>query len=103
MCCSSERAFGKHCESCPIGANEKVCGGHGKCNGAGDRAGKGGCNCDAGYKGKVCDECTSTYYKVIPENPEELEDEMYTPECRRCNIGCKVNFDFFSFFESNFF
>ena len=42
---------------CPIGKNGDVCSGRGKCEGAGDTKGKGGCKCDYNYKGVFCDEC----------------------------------------------
>ena len=84
-CCESETQFGKDCKECPLGVNKEICSGRGKCNGAGDRQGKGGCKCDLGYKGNLCDKCDSDKYFMENEASETLK-----PSCQRCHSGCKV-------------
>lgn len=83
-CCESDTQFGRNCKECPTGVNKEVCHGRGKCQGAGDRAGKGGCKCDLGYKGSNCDTCDGEKYFLSVEASEERK-----PECTRCHIGCK--------------
>lgn len=70
---------------CPIGKNGDVCSGRGKCEGAGDTKGKGGCKCDYNYKGVFCDECKNNdfYLKTKASDTEQ-------PLCVRCNTACKV-------------
>jgi len=86
-CCESETQFGKNCKECPTGINGEVCHGRGKCEGGGDRNGKGTCKCDLGYTGKLCDTCATEKYFLKTE-PSDTEK----PECTRCFTGCKVSF-----------
>ena len=85
-CCPSESQYGRNCDECPKGLNGEVCSGRGKCGGAGDREGEGGCKCDTGYKKDICDECDAERYFM---ETEPTEDQA--PKCTRCHTGCKVN------------
>lgn len=82
-CCLDKDSFGKDCKSCPMGFNLETCSGRGKCEGAGDRKGKGSCKCDHGYTGDHCDKCAEEYFM-------EKEISMTEkPSCERCLHKCK--------------
>jgi hypothetical protein len=60
--------FGKDCSACPVD-NEKVCSGHGICNGAGTNSGTGACACAEGWAdnpedGTKCSICQKGYGPV---------------------------------------
>merc|ERR1712048_80658 len=44
----------------------------------------GGCKCDLGYKGNLCDKCDSDKYFM-----ENETSETQKPSCQRCHSGCK--------------
>lgn len=75
--CCPEETFGPKCQKCPD------CGGHGKCDGSGTRGGSGECNCNQGYKGKLCDECDDYYY-----SSRFGADGKF--ECLKCHKACKI-------------
>ena len=68
--------------------------GRGKCEGGGDRKGKGGCKCDYNYKGDVCSECKNTDFFLKTHGSETDK-----PECTRCHYSCLVSFH--SFFKNS--
>ncbi|XP_064483431.1 cysteine-rich with EGF-like domain protein 2 isoform X2 [Ornithodoros turicata] len=80
--CCPENHYGPNCEPCTGGA-EKPCSGHGKCKGGGTRKGSGKCNCNTGYMGLLCDECTEGYHKSTSTSGES--------ECLKCHKACKGN------------
>lgn len=62
-CCPSNH-YGDACTACPQDGNNKVCAGHGQCDGAGTRKGNGTCICKKGYTGTLCDECAKNFHKT---------------------------------------
>jgi len=76
LCCSNRNNFGTKCDPCPT-YKEKVCGGHGKCGGAGDREGKGKCECEDNFQGTKCQNCHEDYY-------------LKNDECLPCHKSCKT-------------
>lgn len=61
--CCPKNHYGDECTACPQDANNKVCSGHGRCDGAGTRKGNGTCICKKGYTGSLCNECAKSFYK----------------------------------------
>ncbi|XP_028162932.1 cysteine-rich with EGF-like domain protein 2 [Ostrinia furnacalis] len=61
--CCPKNHYGESCSPCPH-INNKLCGGHGHCNGDGTRKGNGTCHCHKGYTGKHCELCDSNYYSM---------------------------------------
>ncbi|XP_052779223.1 cysteine-rich with EGF-like domain protein 2 isoform X1 [Mya arenaria] len=80
VCCPSN-SYGPKCLPC-AGGNERPCKGNGKCNGEGTREGTGKCECDSGYQGDLCDECTDHYF-------EESKNDTHT-SCTACHTSCKT-------------
>lgn len=74
--CCPENHFGASCTPCPVDNNDKICGGHGKCDGSGTRTGNGTCKCWVGYTGTHCEKCTSNFYNAA------------TGTCKRCHKAC---------------
>uniref|UniRef100_A0A6G1SAU8 Cysteine-rich with EGF-like domain protein 2 n=1 Tax=Aceria tosichella TaxID=561515 RepID=A0A6G1SAU8_9ACAR len=74
--CCPEGTFGPKCQKCPD------CDGHGKCDGSGTRSGSGECNCNQGYRGKLCDECDKDYYSSRFGSEGKFE-------CLKCHKACK--------------
>jgi len=83
VCCAKETQYGPDCLECQVGVNGEVCSGRGKCEGGGDRKGKGGCKCDYNYKGDVCSLCKNTDFFLKTE-----ASETDKPECSRCHYSC---------------
>jgi len=77
--CCPDGSFGKECTPCPT-VNNKICSGHGLCNGFGTRSGTGQCLCYDGYQGDLCKECTKNFY------PKQSRSGS---SCVRCNPSCK--------------
>lgn len=73
LCCAAG-TFGPRCEPC------EPCGGNGKCKGDGTRKGNGQCDCDAGYKGVRCGECSNRYYESYRDAEKLL--------CSECHAAC---------------
>jgi len=80
VCCPDGK-FGENCEDCPANANGEICFGNGKCEGSGDKQGKGVCVCDEGYSGELCNDCGSRHFK-------SFSNDTYTM-CSPCAIGCE--------------
>ncbi|XP_048003494.1 cysteine-rich with EGF-like domain protein 2 isoform X2 [Leguminivora glycinivorella] len=78
VCCPKHH-YGRACQPCLRDAGGAVCGAHGRCRGDGTRLGNGTCHCDAGYKGELCEDCVTGYYK---------SSEDSGPECKRCHYSC---------------
>ncbi|XP_049873134.1 cysteine-rich with EGF-like domain protein 2 [Pectinophora gossypiella] len=77
--CCPENHFGFSCEPCPLDKDNKLCGGHGRCNGEGTRKGNGSCECFKGFTGHSCGECAQNYYRA----------DTYTCEpCHKTCDGC---------------
>ncbi|XP_031570550.1 cysteine-rich with EGF-like domain protein 2 isoform X2 [Actinia tenebrosa] len=82
VCCNNG-TFGPDCKECPSGKDDP-CHGHGDCDGAGTRGGKGSCSCHDGYEGDECDECADDYFEEKDEN-----DKMKCSSCHEsCSKGC---------------
>ncbi|KAF9421146.1 hypothetical protein HW555_002858 [Spodoptera exigua] len=75
QCCPSNH-YGIDCSPCPQDKYNKICAGHGKCDGAGTRKGNGTCICRKGYKGVICDECATGFYQT--------SDSL----CKACHKAC---------------
>eukprot|EP01134_Creolimax_fragrantissima_P000912 CFRG0912T1 len=85
VCCPPAK-FGPKCQECPKDdKNNKVCGGHGTCEGAGSRIGTGKCKCDTAYKGKLCDKCAKGHYRDDSDNCRDFD------ECEHSISICKQN------------
>ncbi|XP_075978313.1 cysteine-rich with EGF-like domain protein 2 [Anticarsia gemmatalis] len=78
--CCHKGHFGAACSACPKDKHNKVCGGHGKCDGDGTRLGNGTCLCRKGYMGIMCDECSENYY---------LSEAGTCDACHASCNGCK--------------
>lgn len=74
-CCPSKH-YGSECAPCPMDKSNKVCGGHGRCNGAGTRQGNGTCICKKGYTGEMCEDCEKNFYQTS------------TGACDKCDKSC---------------
>ncbi|KAJ8731279.1 hypothetical protein PYW07_004443 [Mythimna separata] len=74
-CCPSNH-YGDACSACPQDVNNKVCSGHGRCDGEGTRKGNGTCICKKGYTGRLCDECAKSFYKTSVDS------------CKVCHKAC---------------
>ncbi|XP_078595179.1 protein disulfide isomerase CRELD2-like isoform X3 [Branchiostoma floridae x Branchiostoma japonicum] len=79
--CCPNNTWGPGCRDCPIG-REKVCSGHGKCDGEGTREGTGACTCDKGYQGALCEQCSIGHY-------EEYKNTTHV-SCKGCHYGCNI-------------
>ncbi|XP_059052202.1 cysteine-rich with EGF-like domain protein 2 [Achroia grisella] len=77
--CCHENHFGHNCSPCPLNMQNKVCGGHGRCDGEGTRAGNGTCICKKGYSGNLCDDCAIDFFRV--------NNDLCEP-CHRACSGC---------------
>lgn len=73
-CCPPSK-FGPTCQSCPSDCSQ-----NGKCDGSGTRTGTGKCNCDSGYEGEHCGDCTDDHFRVATS-------DHFT--CRPCHSACK--------------
>ncbi|KAJ0176552.1 hypothetical protein K1T71_007731 [Dendrolimus kikuchii] len=73
-CCPALH-YGDACYPCPISKDNKICSGHGKCNGEGTRKGNGTCICNRGYIGSNCDECAKNYF-------------LHLDSCESCHKSC---------------
>ncbi len=86
VCCPDEH-YGSDCKPClNLGSNGKICSGNGKCKGAGTRKGNGACQCNAGYSGTLCNECSSGYYDSSSEKEDGSSDDL--PNCVACHKSC---------------
>lgn len=79
FCCPRKDQFGPKCQDCPK-YHGMVCGGNGKCEGAGDKAGSGKCKCMVGYKGTNCGECSLNYFS---------DERSQCKPCSQACMGCK--------------
>lgn len=77
--CCPKNHFGDACTICPIDENNKVCGGHGNCDGDGTRKGNGTCLCKKGYTGSLCDKCAEDFY-----SSESGSCQLCHKSCRGC-------------------
>lgn len=75
VCCPKNN-FGPNCQPC-----KSECNNHGTCDGSGTRSGSGNCNCDLGYAGEYCDECSSDHFRI------GTSEDTFT--CRKCHHACK--------------
>jgi protein disulfide-isomerase len=73
--CCPQNHFGKNCEKC------LDCSGNGACKGNGTRKGNGKCNCDRGYDGETCNECSKGFYESFKDDSKLL--------CSQCHVACK--------------
>ncbi|KAI1690628.1 calcium-binding EGF domain-containing protein [Ditylenchus destructor] len=86
MCCAAGH-FGPECSACPgvqtqeNGEMSKPCNGFGDCDGDGTRTGTGKCDCNWGYNGDLCNECSADFFPV-------MQNETLV-ECKECYEGCK--------------
>ncbi|XP_037294452.1 cysteine-rich with EGF-like domain protein 2 [Manduca sexta] len=76
--CCPPNHFSESCIPCPLDKNNKLCGGHGKCDGDGTRKGNGTCICHTGYTGNYCEECSKNFY---------LSNSICMP-CHKACDGC---------------
>ncbi|KAL3077501.1 hypothetical protein niasHS_012207 [Heterodera schachtii] len=75
LCCD-EGYFGADCSPCPgMKLSGKPCFGNGQCQGNGTRNGNGTCSCHAGYVGKMCSNCDSSYF-AVSQNSSYIECEV---------------------------
>ena len=80
VCCEFGH-FGADCTPCR-GYPQDVCSGHGNCNGNGTRSGTGACECEIGYSGDICSNCSHGFY---------LEPSPHSPssnKCLPCDSSC---------------
>lgn len=75
QCCPNNH-YGVDCSPCLQDKNNKICAGHGKCDGAGTRKGNGTCICKKGYTGVLCDECATGFYQTSDSS------------CKACHKAC---------------
>ncbi|MBN3311846.1 CREL1 protein, partial [Atractosteus spatula] len=99
LCCPPE-TFGPECKACP-GTPGAVCGGLGRCQGEGTRAGSGECVCDPGYAGHLCQDCADGYYRHTPANQSQSVCTACYRSCKRCSgpedfkcLECKAGWSF---------
>ena len=79
--CCAELHYGPNCLECEKrGENGKICSGNGKCKGSGTRKGNGACQCDPGFIGDVCDQCSDSYYLSYKDEHKTL--------CSPCHNSC---------------
>ncbi|KAL3114934.1 hypothetical protein niasHT_011370 [Heterodera trifolii] len=102
LCCD-EGYFGADCSPCSgMKLSGKPCFGNGQCQGNGTRNGNGTCSCHAGYVGKMCSNCDSSYF-AVSQNSSYIEcEECFDgcssgcvgpspKDCRSCRIGYKMD------------
>lgn len=77
--CCPDLHYGPNCTPCQ-GYPDNICSNNGKCKGAGTRKGSGLCNCDLGYTGPQCDNCSDTHYISYKDDKKLL--------CSKCHISC---------------
>ncbi|KAM5281542.1 protein disulfide isomerase CRELD1 isoform 1-T1 [Ctenodactylus gundi] len=82
LCCPAG-TFGPSCLPCP-GGTEKPCSGYGKCEGEGTRGGSGHCDCQAGYSGEACGQCSLGYFEA-ERNASHLVCSACFGPCARCS------------------
>lgn len=82
--CCPDLHFGANCTPCP-GYPDNVCHHNGKCKGSGTRKGNGKCNCDEGYAGDECNECSTNYFQSYKDNSKIL--------CSKCHVSCDGSCD----------
>jgi len=80
VCCPDDH-YGSKCKPCTkMGANGKLCSGHGRCKGSGTRKGNGDCQCDTGFSGDTCDQCAIGFFQ-----DSNSESEL---KCKACHKSC---------------
>ncbi|CRL03643.1 CLUMA_CG016174, isoform A [Clunio marinus] len=72
--CCHPNYFGKDCLECTD------CSGNGYCKGNGTRKGNGKCNCDKGYSGENCQQCSDGFYEAFKDESKLL--------CSQCHVAC---------------
>ncbi|KAH3881180.1 cysteine-rich with EGF-like domain protein 2 isoform X2 [Dreissena polymorpha] len=78
--CCPKNTYGPKCSPCK-GGPARPCGGNGRCDGEGTREGTGKCDCNSGYRGDICEECTDGFF-------EESKNDTHTV-CTSCHESCK--------------
>lgn len=93
--CCPKGHFGDACTACPKDKDNKICGGHGRCDGDGSRKGNGTCLCRRGYSGVTCNECDTNYYYTNSNTCEACHKS-----CEGCNgsgadacVACKPGWE----------
>jgi len=93
--CCPEGHFGAQCTPCSRkGANGHLCSGHGKCKGSGTRKGNGACQCDKGYGGDACHQCSSGYFRDNDQCSschKSCLDQCVGPEPTHC-LACQKGY-----------
>lgn len=91
-CCPVSH-FGEACTPCLKDMYNKVCSGHGRCDGDGSRKGNGACVCKKGYTGTLCNECAQNFYSTESGLCELCHESCNgcmgdgVDSCLECNSG----------------
>ena len=90
VCCEFGH-FGLDCTPCK-GYPHEICNRHGNCNGNGTRSGTGICECEIGYTGETCSQCSHGFYLEQSESLKCLPcDSSCLGHCRfKGPKGCEV-------------